>query len=264
MKKILFTSILVLITFVLFAQGKKKTEYRYGAFKASLINSWSSPPAANPDVLIKAPVGDLIKAQGRYSNYTPGVALSFVYNLDAKNDKWGIVFGLEAQNNGFQASYKSQVKEDNIRAVDRYRVMAVGVPVYFKFGRNNIYRYQSYGFVGLQYNYYIYVQNIHTGSWTSQRYSKLLTDAEKRNGGIALLFGYNHNIYSIQLEYWLTNYVDKGYSVIANEGVAVNPYAHVSYKNNIFLKVSTNIPMTRWLTAKNWRAEQIRRALKRN
>jgi len=258
MKKIYFTSILLFITLGLIAQ---KTEYRYGAIKFLLIHNYSIVPASNPSVLFKTPKGDMIKTQGSYLNYVPGLAFSYNYNLDAKNDKWGLVLGLEVQNNGYQSSYKTSNENNNYTATDRYRTTTVGLPVYLKLGDRNIYRNQSYLTIGFEYNYYLYVQNINTANWTSQRFSRLLDGDEKRGSGVAFILGYNYNIYNVQLEYWFSNYVNKKYITQA-DGINATPFAQVNFSNSIFIKTGINIPMTRWLTAQNWRAEQIRRFFK--
>ncbi len=259
MKKIYITTALLFITIGLIAQ---KTEYRYGAVKFLLIHNYSIPLASNANVLFDTPKGDMIKTRGSVLNYVPGFAFSYNYNLDAKNDKWGLVLGLEVQNNGYQSSYKTTNPENTYRATDRYRTTAIGLPIYLKLGDRNIYRNQSYAIVGFQYNYYLYVQNVNTANWTTQRFSRLLAGEEKRGSGVSFFLGYNYNIYNVQLEYWFTNYVNRKY-IVPVEGTNAAHYAQTNFSNNIFIKTGINIPMTRWLTAQNWRAEQIRRFFKR-
>lgn len=271
MKKILSIVIALTISISLLGQGnikKKKSEYRYGSLKLFLVSNYHAASINNKNLLLKTPEGDMKQAIAGSFDYVPGLAFSYLYNLDAKEDSrdqllWGVVFGLEAQTNGFQTTYKTPNDANNYRATDRYRATAISVPIYVKLGGRNLYRDQSYVTIGASYNYLLFVQNINTASWTDQRYSRLLTPDEKSNSAFSVFLGFNFNIYNIQLEYWPTNYINSEYKTPIENGVNAYPYSQVNFQNNIFIKTGMSIPMTRWLTSKNWYAEKVRRTFRR-
>ena len=116
---------------------------------------------------------------------------------------------------------------------------------------------------GIQYNYFIYVQNVQNVSWTSQRFSNLLPPDERRRNGFCVFAGFNYAVYFLQLEFWPTSYVNSNYMTQV-EGANIQPYSHINIFTGFFLKTGINVPLTRWITTRNWAAEQIRRRLKGN
>ena len=262
MKKISILLISFLIISGLFAQESEKSEFRYSAIKFSIIHGYSLQPPANDNVLLKTPLGDMLKTNPTLAiNYVPGFAFSWNYHFDAKSNKLGFVTGLEVQNNGFQSKYKTE--SGTYSVVDRYRVLSVGVPFYAKFGVKNIFRNQTYIIFGLQYNYYAYTQNIQkaNANWSAERYSSLMSGEQRRKSGLAVLLGFNYNIFNIQLEFWPMSPVNNKY-LTQVEGAQISPYSHIDFKTGFYLKTGINVPLSRWLTTRNWRAEQIRRRLK--
>ena len=263
MKKIVILIILFLTINSLLAQDdtEGKSEYRYSALKFSIVHNYTLPFSDNNSVLIQTPYGDMLKTNHNFSlNYVPGIAFSWNYHFDAKNDKWGVVTGLEVQNNGFQSKYQTANKKYWV--VDRYRITAVGIPILIKFGGKNIFRNQTYAFVGAQFNYSIITQNIQKSSWSAERFATILTEEINKTGFVAFA-GFNYGVYNIQLEFWPISPIDSKFSPQV-EGKIISPYSHINLKSGFFIKTGINVPLSRWLTTRNWTAEKIRRALKGN
>lgn len=250
-----------IILFVIFLSfnsilNAQKNEYRYAALKFGITHNYNFFAARNnTDVMLRTSNGDMLKEPLAGFNYIPGGAFSFLYHLDSKTDKYGFVIGVEYQNNGFRSKYISE--NDKFTLVDQFRVQAVGVPFIFKFGGSNIYINQKYLFVGVEYNYFLYVQNIQKTNWNDGKISSHVISPINgaRKSGFVGILGFNYYIFNFQAEYWASNYIFPGYQNLENN---IKPYSHLP-NFNIFLKTSVTVPLTRWLTTKSWTAERVRR-----
>jgi len=251
---------LVLTTLIFFAfnfLNAQKNEYRYFSIRTGLSHNYNFfSNNNNTQILLRTEYGDMMKTT-RGINYIPGVYFDLNYHIDMKSDKYGIVIGLETQNNGF--SYKYISTSGAYKLTDQFRVQAIGLPIYFKFGGRNIYINQQYVFFGVQYNYYLVSENIQKASWMNKKYYHALSAEERKNSGVAAILGFNFFIYNFQVELWTTNYVFPGYSETAGlHNIVYTPYSNIP-KFNYFIKTGINVPLNRWLTTKSWRAERIRR-----
>ncbi len=239
-----------------FSQKKKNSEYRYLAFKFFATHNISFPPGANDNVLIKTPYGDMIKKNHEAFSYTPGGGASIIFNYDFKNEKLGVVLGIDIQNYGFKNHYMSL--SENYLVTNRYRTLQIGIPIFFKWGFYNIYKNQSYITFGVQLNQYFNTLNIQTASWNVSPYIKKLPKEELMKTSIAGILGFNYGVYFVNVQFLTANFMNKKYEVTTAEGV-VAPYKHLNIMNNLYIQTGFNIPLTRWLSARNWPAERVRR-----
>ncbi len=259
MKKILLIVLVLAINSSFILAQKKGPEYTYLGIKLSAVNNISFPPIKNNYVLFKSPRGDLMKQSNVPLTYTYGGAFSIIYNDDNKNDRRGIVFGLDFQSYGFQNSYKSDTL--NFSITNQYRVMSIGIPVYFKFWMSNIYKNQLYATFGGEFNYFLNVYNYQTSSWNGQPYTVKVPKAQVNKSSLSLLLGFNYNIFFINFQLLAKNYLNKNFMTTIEEGT-IAPYQDLNIFNNLSIQTGVNIPLTRWLTARNWTAEKIRRMFK--
>lgn len=252
--------ILTLILSFSFIYAQKGSEYRYFGIKTFLSNNISFPAPTNNFVLINTPYGDMLKQNNEIFSYTPGGGASFFYNFDFKSDKTGLVFGLEVQDFGFTNHYITL--DNSFKLSSQYRTLQIGVPILFKMGSSNIYKNQSYMTVGVQFNHFFIIQNIQKASWAEG--APFIGNVPKegvKKSAISFILGYNINIYFINLQLLSSNYINPKYTTQTSEGI-VKPFQHVNILNNLYIQTGINLPLTRWLTARNWTAEQIRRTFK--
>lgn len=264
MKKTLITITLLIFVFTSFSQSSltsgAKSEYRYFGIKTGIVNNFSLPLNENNFIFIKSPKGDMTKKFNIVPfTYTPGASFSIIYNYDFKNDKTGIVFGTEFSNFGFSNSYRSDLLSYVVK--DQIRVYSVGIPLLLKFG-DNVYKNQFYGTFGIQYNLYLMPQSFQTSNWSEQLYIGSIDNEASRMTSLSIVGGVNYNIYFAKVQYLTSNFISKDYSTTIEEGT-IRPYQHLNFTNNMYLTMGANIPLTRWLTARNWTAEKIRRFFKR-
>ena len=260
MKKTLLLLSFVFIISTLYSQ-KLGTEYKYFGIKLFSTNNISFPPPDNNNVLIQTRYGDMKKKNNEIFAFTPGGGASVVYNLDFKGDKFGLVFGIDVQNYGFTNNYISLT--NNYKLNNQYRALQIGIPIILKFGFSNIYKNQSYITFGAQFNQYFMHTNIQKVSWLELPTIISVPKEQKKTSAISLMLGYNYGIYFVNFQLLSSNFISQKFQTTTSEGV-VSPYAHINLLNNLYIQLGVNIPLTRWLTARNWQAEQVRRAFKGN
>jgi len=265
MKKIL--TIIILLIFITSSYSQSsvtsgaKSEYRYFGIKTGIINNFSLPLVENENVLLKTPKGDMVKSFNLVPfTYTPGGSFSIVYNYDFKSDKAGIIFGIELSNFGFSNSYRSDTLGYVVK--EQIRTYSIGIPVFLKFG-DNVYKNQLYGTFGFQCNIYLMPQTIQKSNWNEQMYIGSIDKLASRMYSFSLVAGANYNIYYASIQLLTPNFVSKDYSAIIEEGT-IRPYKHLNITNSLYITAGVNIPLTRWLTARSWPAEKVRRFLKRS
>lgn len=260
MKKYIYLTIIVLVFITdSFAQKGKGNEYKYFGIKVFATHNIATPAVANNYVLLNSEYGDLMKINNSVIEYSPGGGMSIIYNFDSKNDKSGFVLGIDIQNIGFTQHFKAE--ELNLKVTNTYRTTQIGVPIFIKYGGSNIYKNQSYVTFGLQFNYFTTIVNIQRSNWNAQPFIDLMDRERIRTSNIALLLGFNTNIYFINIQYLTNNFINPKYTTSIFEEGTIKPQKEVSFMNNIYIQTGVNIPLTRWLTARNWTAEKVRRFL---
>ncbi len=257
MKKIITLILTLAICTTVFGQKEKK-EYHYLGVKVFVSNNLSFPTAKNNYVLIKSPYGDLLKENKDIFTYTPGGGASIVYNFDFKNEVAGIIFGLSIDNYGFTNKFKDQTPKSDFSVVNQYRALQLGVPLMLKFGIKSVYKNQAYMTAGLQFNKYFMYYNYQRASWNESTTVKKMPKEQVNGSSLAGVLGLNYNMFFVNLQYNLKNFINKEYTTSTSEGI-VKPYKHLSSFNSLYIQLGVNIPMTRWLTSRNWTAEKIRR-----
>jgi len=260
MKKYIYI-IVILLAFISesYAQKGKGNEYKYFGIKVFATHNLAFPAVANDFVLIKSEFGDLMKKNNSIIEYSPGGGMSIIYNFDNKNDKSGFVLGIDIQNIGFTQHFKA--KELNLKVSNTYRTTQIGIPIFLKYGGSNIYKNQSYVTFGLQFNFYTTIINIQRSNWNAQPFIDLMDRERIRNTSLALVLGFNTNIYFLNIQFLTSNFVNPKFTTTLPEEGTIKPQQEISIMNNLFIQTGVNIPLTRWLTARNWTAEKVRRFL---
>ena len=263
MKKI-FTILLISIfchSMLLAQDGylEDKTEYRYPNFVVGLSHSFMGSLGESSDALyIHTDQGDIPQEKKGFT-YTPGFHVGVVYNIDLKNNKTGLLTGIEFVNYGFANKYQS-IEDDNLgvkkgdyTATSTFRALGVQIPIMFKFGTTDIYRDMHYGYIGIKPVVNLSVKKGDKGSWTDDKIAKAVDG--KSTFSVAATLGFNYNILSFSVNYMFMELVDSKYEAEGGK----KPFDGI--KGHIYICTSLNVPMTRWITIHNWTAESIRRKL---
>ena len=222
--------------------GVSKSEYRYWNFVMGLNFGFGSTLGdSRSDLYLKTNVGDFPQEKKGFT-ITPGYHVGFVYNYDLLNNRMGVVAGVEFINYGVQNNYKST--RNDMKVKDRYRAMGVCIPILYKFSSSDIYRDMKYFCAGIKpvINFAVKEKQIADG-WTADNYGGAVDD--KNAFAMAATVGFNYSMLSVNVDYMFKEFVKTD-----------------DFKGHIFLCVSYNLPMTRWLCIHNWTAEKIRRKIK--
>jgi hypothetical protein len=245
-----------LINIVAISAQKNNSEYRYFSIKLGLVNNFVAFPEGNNNLVARTPVGDLPMSPRKIINYTPGAAFSFLFNFDAKNDKFGIVTGIEARNFGYSIQYASRL--EGYYATDMFRSTSLIIPVYIKYNPRDVFINQSYVALGFKEYINFNVIEYQTSTWDLGMNIRRLTQAEINRMSPAFFLGLNYNLYYLNLEYSLRSFINKDFKAVTQDGV-VRPFSNIDYRMNLFLTAGVNLPLNRWLTMRSWMAERIRR-----
>ena len=223
-------------------EGISKSEYRYWNFVMGVnVGFGSTIGKNNSDLYIKTNVGDFPQEKEGFS-ITPGYHLGFVYNYDLLNNRMGVVAGLEYINYGVQNIYSSTVNDLKVKTT--YRATGIAIPILFKFSSSDIYRDMKYTCIGIKPVINMGVmQKQKAKGWTADDCGRKVDD--KNTFAMAATFGFNYSMLSVNVDYMFKEFVKSD-----------------DFKGHIFLCVSYNLPMTRWLCIHNWTAEKIRRKIK--
>ncbi len=267
MKKILVFVFIMFIYLVQYGQyesidkpKKPANEYIYFGVKFGTLMNISKAPKQNNYVLLKTPYGDMLKTSAYPLTITPSAAFSVNIHFDGKNDRYGIVSGISIRRYAFMQTFKSDSSQVKYKLYRTFSSLGLSVPLYLKFNNLNIYRNQSYFTLGIVYNLFLLNYDRQKANWNSQIYRSLMPSSDVNSSSLGFTMGYNYKIYYFSVDYILKNFVNKRYQLQTEEGV-VKPYDDLNFTNNLYFTIGINIPMTRWLTSRNWTAEQIRRFL---
>lgn len=236
----------------------KHSEYWYASLKFSIINNISLPLETNPTIVINSPNGDMLVNQAPFT-YTPGGSAGFFYNFDFKNNKMGLVIGVEAQNFGFSDKYSTL--DNQYRVINNFRATCLNIPIYFKIWSSDIYKTQTYMTAGLGYQLYYSVYNYQISNWDALTNIRKLNEKEMISKTYFGQIGFNSTIFFFNLRYNLSNFLNSDYIYLTDEG-SLKPYSAINFTNSIYAEIGLNLPLTRWLTTTYWTAEKIRRILK--
>ncbi|MCQ2975891.1 MAG: PorT family protein [Bacteroidales bacterium] len=249
MKNLTFILLISLLTFsATYAQEEDNSEYRYWCFVLGVNHGFSAPENTNQTMMIHSPKGDMYKAKASGFSYVPGYQVGALYNFDLKNNKTGVVAGVEFVNYGFATKYET-VDNKLYDVKQTFRATAVSVPLLFKFGTSDIYRDMKYFTIGARANYNISVMQGQKAGWESQKYGVKLTGDQINSISVAGVLGFNIGMFSCNANYMFMNFVNDGNAEF--EGI----------KGGLYIYTSLNIPLCRWLSVHNWQAEKIRRKL---
>jgi len=260
MKKRSVLVCLFIVFFALNSFAQRNPEYRYVSFLLGMNHGYGMVPDENIEIMLKTVQGDMLKKPGAAFNYSPGFQTGLLYHMDSKNNKFGVVLGLEYFSQGFKNHYLSE--SGKFTLTESFRTSSVGIPIIFKFGFTDIYQNMKYFTFGVQYNYNFSTSLTQRVNWNNEPYKHKMLPAEKNTNYIFLFVGYNIKMLNFQLNYSINNFVNTNYQ-FQKETKIFSPYAHIP-KGNICFQTSINLPLTRWLTINNWQAEKIRRKLSGN
>ncbi len=223
-------------------EGISKSEYRYWNFVMGVNFGFGGSLGSSPsDMYLRTNDGDFPQEKKGFT-ITPGYHVGFVYNYDLLNNRMGVVAGLEYINYGVQNNYCSTVNDLKVKTT--YRAAGVAIPILFKFSSSDIYRDMKYTCVGIKPIINMGVmQKQKADGWTADNCGRKVDD--KNTFAMAATFGFNYSMLSVNVDYMFKEFVKTD-----------------DFKGHIFLCVSYNLPMTRWLCIHNWTAEKIRRKIK--
>lgn len=231
-------------------EGISKSEYRYWNFVMGVnLGIGGAFGKSDPDIYLKTNIGDVPQEKKGFA-VTPGYHVGFLYNYDLLNNRMGVVAGLEYINYGVQNNYCG-IKTKNSDFSDykvktTYRATGISIPILFKFSSSDIYRDMKYVCVGVKPIINMGVmQKQKAKGWSAEDYGGKVDD--KNTFAMAATFGFNYSMLSVNIDYMFKEFVKTD-----------------DVKGHIFLCVSYNLPMTRWLCIHNWTAEKIRRKIKGN
>ncbi len=248
-----FVIIFLFLTTVLIAQ---KSEFRYFSFKLGTANNYIFNPSPNDNLLMRTPYGDFFQTPVKYTGFTPGGEIELFFHIDAKNDKFGFVFGGGIKNYGNSIQYVSN--DGMFSVIDQYRATAVVLPVFAKMNPFGLYLKQAYFTTGLKFYINLFVYNIQNSNWLATNYVRKLSADEFHRQSTSVFIGFNYNVFYFDFEYQLRSLLNKDYRTLTDEGL-VMPYSNLDYQSNMLFSVGAHIPMTRWITMRSWTAEKIRR-----
>lgn len=280
-RKTTYLIIFLLITHhVLYAQS----EYRYFGLRFGFNHNFLNPkPEAATDKFLTTPDGDmrifpiqdeemLGGASKTYIDYNVGFTGDVQYHFDFKNDKVGLIFGVQYATNGISAKYlarpgtleeiqnsennpPSYIYNDDYWVVEKNRVYSVGVPLALKFGKD-IYSEQFYFFLGGQYNLNLFRTQTHKVGWGAESYKTKSSDGIT-SGNIQVFAGINYLIFNLEFNYMMGTFLDETYR---------DPNGFLPFRDQPKgawgVKTSIYIPLSEWLVLKSWSAEKIRRKFK--
>ena len=225
-------------------EGISKSEYRYWNFVMGVNLGFGGSFGSNSSELyLKTNVGDFPQEKKGFT-VTPGYHVGFLYNYDLLNNRMGVVGGVEYINYGVKNIYCSTINDMKVKTT--YRATGISIPILFKFSSSDIYRDMKYVCVGVKPIINMGVmQKQKADGWTAEDYGGKVDD--KNTFAMAATFGFNYSMLSVNIDYMFKEFVKTD-----------------DVKGHIFLCVSYNLPMTRWLCIHNWTAEKIRRKIKGN
>ena len=232
-------------------EGISKSEYRYWNFVMGVnLGFGGSIGKSDPDMYLKTNVGDVPQEKKGFT-ITPGYHVGFVYNYDLLNNRMGVVAGLEYINYGVQNNYcaisgnnTNNADISDLKVKTTYRATGIAIPILFKFSSSDIYRDMKYTCIGIKPVINMGVmQKQKAKGWTADDCGRKVDD--KNTFAMAATFGFNYSMLSVNVDYMFKEFVKTD-----------------DFKGHIFLCVSYNLPMTRWLCIHNWTAEKIRRKIK--
>ena len=247
------------LTSNIYAQDdNSKSEYRYWSFIAGMNHGFGSSVDDNNSILMHTDKGDMYR-KGAGGGYVPGYQVGFLYHYDFKNNKTGIVAGLEYTSYGFKNKYETL--ENNLYTMkETYRATAVCVPILLKFGTGDIYRDMKYFTIGVKAYYNIGVSKGETCDWDEGgSFGEKLEGDALSNISLAGVLGFNIKMFSFNINYQFKGFINDGAKATV-DGVEMKPYSHLG-GGHLFFCTSLNVPMTRWLSVNNWQAEKMRRKL---
>lgn len=223
-------------------EGVSKSEYRYWNFVMGVNFGFGGTIGkGSNDLFLKTNAGDFPQEKKGFT-ITPGYQVGFVYNYDLLNNRMGVVAGLEYINYGVQNNYCSTKNDMKVKTT--YRATGIAIPILFKFSGSDIYRDMKYACVGIKPVINMGVkQRQKADGWTADNYGGKVDD--KNSFAMAATLGFNYSMLSVNIDYMFKEFVKTD-----------------DFKGHVFLCVSYNLPMTRWLCIHNWTAEKIRRKIK--
>ena len=286
MNRILFFLLCCTITLnhSVFAQS----EYTFFTIRGGANHNLFSPQPTDftPYVFMDTPSGhmamypsnsDALASKEKYVDYSISQYAEMLYHYDLKNDKYGIVFGIQYSSTSFSNKYLARpgnfllqdVQATSIYPqladywmIERFTVTSIGLPVFMKIGsQKDFYLEQKYMYFGFQYNLNMKMFQVQEVGWNSKKNIKAADDLMK-GGNVLLMLGYNYKIFSLEFDYMIGSLVKNNYVVNDIEsGTIIQPYQNVP-KRILGIKTSIHIPLSEWLLLKSYSAEKFRRKFK--
>lgn len=243
MKKILIT--IIISTFILHSFGQGKSEFKYFSLKVGVTHGmFNKQPGDFSYLFHETPIGDMqMLPTESFFDYVPGYYAGLVYNYDLRNDKVGLVIGVDYTNYGLAMQYKTA--DERFSLVQKHSVSRVSIPVYIKLG-NRYYDKQNYVYFGLRYDRNLLYSRAEQVNWTGDvALVNPGTDMLKKQNFTAVA-GINYMFLNFEFNYVIGGFLNKDYSVFLYDGnIPVKPYENYP-TSNMFISTGFNVPFNSW------------------
>ncbi|HAN76761.1 MAG TPA: hypothetical protein DCQ31_02745 [Bacteroidales bacterium] len=246
---------------ILSTQAFGQWEYQYFVARLGLVHGiMNSQPATSSGRYVVTAAGEIplttnIDATtGFYLPYVVNANADLFFHMDAKNDKFGAIIG--ASFSMYPSVQKYATKNNVNWVVERLDVLSVGLPVYVKFSKE-MYEKQQYFYTGFVYNFNLELFQTQKVSWSQSNLTLSRKEALKKST-VALVAGYNHLLFNIELNYIPSTFIDPKFTLDGK----LYPYESEP-KNKLFLKTGITVPLSKWTTSRNYFLHKFFRRFRR-
>ena len=178
-----------------------------------------------------------------FFDYAPGYYAAVMYNYDLKNDKIGMVFGVEYTNYGLAVKYKSP--DSAFSMIQKHMVSRVSIPVYVKIGKG-FYKKQNYLYIGMRYDRNILHYKTEEASGSSDIKIVNVSNDMLNNQNFTAILGLNYMFINVEANYVLGGFLNKDYTVyLYNNNKMIKPYENYPW-GSLFISTGLTVPLNSW------------------
>jgi len=148
-----------------FFKVSAQNEYRYFSIRLGLNHHFFAEKTNNvTDKFLESPDGEMLLFSDNKLKFSYDLTytMNLFYHFDFKNDKVGIVAGIEYVNYGITTHYTTRNQEYTL--IEKFRIQSLGFPLMLKIS-NAMYEQMKYLFLGVQYNYNLSLRKIESSNF---------------------------------------------------------------------------------------------------
>jgi hypothetical protein len=251
-------ALIIILVFFYITVVHAQSEFNYFTLRIGMNHNIFSPQPTKDftNKYLKSPDGEMqLTPSSSFLDYVPGYNAGIMFHYDFESDRGGLVVGLEYSNSGISAKYNTLTS--NYWLVETQRIQAIGIPAFFKFGRE-IFNKQKYLYIGAQYNFNRKMNEISKVGWTTTRGVRSAGKDEFQSNNIMILFGFNYMFFNVEFDYMPKSFFNIDY---IDQTTNYRPYSSQPDKL-FFIKTSFNIPLSDWTTQKSYKISKFLRKLR--